>query len=114
VVFFGLQVKSKDSWMKVLRIPAVIAAVSSLIVFLIPESNLPISCRLIIRFLISIKAGVWPEECWGEVILLAVVGIMGAKTVADKLKKGENYIVDAVVTAVVVLGLFLDFYKYSN
>lgn len=109
--FLALQLKSRESWWKVLRIPGVIMAVTSLAVFLVPESKLPISWPENFP-IVSIGSG-WSLAggALAEALFLLVVGIMNAKVVMDKLKKGENYIVDAVVTAVIGLGMFLDIYR---
>lgn len=96
---------------KWLIVSGLIVAVSSLIVFLWPSAKLPI---------------IWPKDNailsinqnWslvgsilGEIWLLAVLVGISVEKLLGKMKNREGYVGQMVVTAVLVLVLFLDIFK---
>lgn len=99
---------SEEKW---LTVAGLMVALSSLVVFLLPSTKMPIS---------------WPKDNpivnltndWsltgavlGEMWVLAVLGIIWTKKLFIKIKKREGYIGEVMVTAVLVLVLFLDVFK---
>lgn len=111
--FLWLQVadernKDEEKW---LMVSGLITAVSSLVVFLLPASKMPIS---------------WPKQNpiinitsdWslvgsvlGEIWLLMVLAVVWTKKLLEKIKNREGYIGQMTVTAILVLVLFLDIFK---
>ena len=111
--FLWLQVSEKRSeneerW---LTGAGLLVAVISLVVFLLPTAKLPIS---------------WPKENplinitqdWtlvgsllGEMWLLLILMILGMKKLMEKIKAREGYVLQLVITAFLVLVLFLDVFK---
>ena len=114
--FLWYQVKSKEeekqqlNW---LTAAGVLVTITSIVVFLVPTSKLPI---------------VWPKDtAWlsidgswsmtgsilGEIILLGFLAVEWGKRLAEKVK-GENvteYVVEAVLTGVLSLAVLLDIYR---
>lgn len=100
-----------DNW---LTAAGLITAISSLIVFLLPAAKLPI---------------VWPKQNpifsitadWslagsilGEFWVLVILGLVWIKKLFKKIKKGEGYSKEIIITAVLVLVLFLDIFKITR
>jgi tetratricopeptide (TPR) repeat protein len=99
---------SEEKW---LTVAGLLTAITSLIVFLIPASKMPIS---------------WPKgnpivnltadwsltgSVLGEIWMLAILGIIWTKKLLEKIKKREGYVGEMTITAVLVLVLFLDVFK---
>ncbi|MDD3998993.1 MAG: tetratricopeptide repeat protein [Candidatus Shapirobacteria bacterium] len=111
--FLWLQVsesrsENEEKW---LTGAGLLVALSSLVVFLLPAAKLPIS---------------WPKENplinitqdWtlvgsllGEMWLLLILVILWVKKLMEKIKSREAYVLQLVVTAFLVLVLFLDIFK---
>lgn len=112
-MFLWAQVEEKRNGGELgwLTVAGLLTAVTSLIVFLIPVSKLPWS---------------WPEKnplitlaqgwslvgsVWGEIWLLMILGIMWLVKLLAKVKTRSGYIKELIITAVLVLVLFLDVFK---
>jgi hypothetical protein len=114
-VFLWIQVEEKDdNSEKWLSVPVIVAAVSSLIIFLIPITKMPIY---------------WPknnpivslDQNWslagsllGEIWLLFFGGLIWVRKLFDKVKSREGYIRELVMAAIVVLVLFLDIFRMAR
>ncbi|HRS22760.1 MAG TPA: hypothetical protein P5562_01230 [Candidatus Woesebacteria bacterium] len=114
-LFLWIQIADRDefkiqvNWM---AITGVILAVLSLITFLIPNSKLPINWPNKDNPLISIGQG-WSltGSLYGEVVFFLILGIEYLRRLLDKLKKKEKYILEAVLTGILGLALFLGIFK---
>ncbi|MFA6007805.1 MAG: hypothetical protein WC784_04160 [Candidatus Shapirobacteria bacterium] len=111
-VFLWTQVQDKeDKSEKWLTLPVIVAAVSSLVVFLIPTAKMPIYWPKT-NPIISIDQN-WSivGSLLGEVWLLFFGGLIWVKKLLDKVKSRESYIKELLVSAVVILVLFLDIFR---
>lgn len=91
----------------------IIVVVSSIIVFLIPASRLPISWPRD-NPLVSIGSNFSPTgSLVAEAVLLIFLGLEWSKRLAEKFKSG-NYWLSGAVMAVVVLGLGVDVFKIAK
>lgn len=111
--FLWLQVadernKDEEKW---LMVSGLITAVSSLVVFLLPASKMPISWPKQ-NPLINITSD-WSlvGSVLGEIWLLMVLAVVWTKKLLEKIKNREGYIGQMSVTAILVLVLFLDIFK---
>lgn len=111
--FLWLQVKAENrkKGEKLLTISALIVAVSSLVTFLIPVSKMPISWPKNNPIISLTQSWSLSGSVLSEFWLLLILGIIWTKKVLEKIKKREDYIGQMVVTAVLVLVLFLDAYR---
>lgn len=111
--FLWLQVKDRNqrNGEKLLTVSALIVAVSSLLTFLIPVSKMPISWPKDNPLISLTQTWSLSGSILSEFWLLLVLGIIWTKKVLEKIKKREDYIGQMVVTAILVLVLFLDAYK---
>jgi len=102
---------SGEGW---LTLAGLMVAISSLVVFLLPTAKLPVSWPKQ-NPLISITAD-WSlaGSILGELWLLAILEVIWVKKILEKIKKREGYIWEMVVTAVLVLVLFLDIFKMTR
>jgi tetratricopeptide (TPR) repeat protein len=109
-MFLLLQVNSKEEKKKqvlALTLSGVVLAIFSLILFILPESRLPINTSWI-----SITKG-WSltGTLIGEVFLFLFLAIEYLKRMLVSIKKSESYIKEALLTVVFSLVLFLGIYK---
>jgi len=115
--FLWLQVNDKDERGKqlwFLSVSGILVAVSSLIIFLIPASKMPILLPKN-NPILSISQG-WSlvGSLIGEAVFLLLLVCEWVKRLLSKLRNKENnqgYIVEAVMTAVFGLIMFLDIYR---
>lgn len=100
--------KSEEKW---LTIAGLVTAVSSLVVFLLPASKLPVSWPK--QYPLVTLTSDWSlvGSVLGELWLLAVLGVIWTKKLLEKIKKREGYMGEITVTAVLILVLFLDVFK---
>lgn len=100
--------RGEENW---LTVAGLLAAVTSLVVFLLPTAKMPIS---------------WPKQNplvnitsdWslagsilGEMWLLGILGVLWTRKLLEKIKRREGYMGEMVVTAILVLVFFLDIFK---
>jgi len=114
-MFLWIQISDKNEFkvqVNCMAIGGVILAILSLVVFLLPNSRLPINLPSKDNPLLSIGQG-WSltGSVFGETILFLVLGIEFLKRLLGKLKKKEKYIIEAIMTAVFGLALFLGIFK---
>lgn len=112
-VFLWMQVNDEkdhgeEKW---LTIAGLITAVSSLVVFLLPTAKMPISWPKQ-NPLISITQD-WSlvGSILGEIWLLGILEIIWTKKLLERIRRREGYIGEMTVTAILILVLFLDFFK---
>ena len=111
--FLWLQVseersENEEKW---LTGAGLLVALSSLVIFLLPTAKLPISWPKE-NPLINITQG-WTlvGSLLGEMWLLLILVILWVKKLMEKIKAREGYILQLVMTAFLVLVLFLDVFK---
>lgn len=112
--FLWLQVKSDEtlkSGEKLLVVSTLIVAISSLTTFLIPSSKLPISWPKQNPIINLTQGWSLSGSILSEFWLLLILAYVWTRKVFEKIKKREDYLGQLVVTAVMVLVLFLDVYK---
>jgi len=111
--FLWLQVSEKrsENEEKWLTGAGLLVAATSLVVFLLPTAKLPISWPKE-NPLINITQG-WTlvGSLLGEMWLLLILVILWMKKLVQKIKEREGYILQLVMTAFLVLVLFLDVFK---
>lgn len=94
----------------------IIVGLLSLVVFLIPETKMPLMWPSKTEPLISISQG-WSltGSMLGEVMLMVFLAVGWAKRLMAKYKEGNgSYIVSAILTAFLALGAMLDLYRLSR
>lgn len=103
--------EKNDGEEKWLTVAGMLVAVSSLVVFLLPSSKMPISWPKT-NPIINLNAD-WSlaGSVLGELWLLVILGVIWIKKLMEKIKRREGYIWEMVVTAILVLVLFLDIFK---
>lgn len=109
-MFLLFQVDSKEEREKqilCLTISGLVLAISSLALFVLPDSRFPINTPW---FSIT-KSWSMTGTIIGEVFLFLFLSIQYLKGMMSKIKKSESYIKEAVFTVVFSLVLFLGIYK---
>jgi Tfp pilus assembly protein PilF len=97
--------------LKWLTASGLVVAVTSLIVFLIPTSKLPILLPKTNPMLAIDQNWSLMGSLLGEFMFLLILAAMWIKKMVLKMKEKENYIASAVILAVVVLVVFLDGFR---
>ncbi len=113
-VFIWLQVKSEkqvERQVLVLTAAGVVLALTSMIVFLIPNVKLPINIPSE-NPVLSIRQG-WSlaGSLFAEIAILFLLVFEWIRRLVTKLKKKESYIPEAIMSVVFGLVLMLDVYK---
>lgn len=96
---------------KLLTAATLVVAVSSLIVFLLPASKMPISWPKGNPVVSITSEWSLTGSILGELWLLGILGIIWIKKLMGKIKERKAYVGNMVVTAIIVLVLFLDVFK---
>lgn len=115
--FLWLQVKDNESLKnreKLLVVSTLIVAISSLVTFLIPSSKLPISWPKQNPIINLTQGWSLSGSMLSEFWLLLILAYLWTRKVFEKIKNREDYFGQLVVTAVLVLVLFLDIYKIAK
>ena len=100
--------ENEEKW---LTVAGMLIAVSSLVVFLLPSAKLPISWPKGNPIINLTSDWSLTGSVLGEMWVLLVLGLIWTKKLLEKIKKREGYVGEMTVTAVLVLVLFLDFFK---
>lgn len=100
--------KSEEKW---LTVAGLMVAVSSLVVFLLPSTKMPISWPKGNPIINLTSDWSLTGSVLGEMWMLTVLGIIWTKKMLEKIKKREGYVGEMTVTAILVLVLFLDIFK---
>lgn len=105
-------VEDRKLQLNFLTAAGILVAVTSLIVFVIPSTNLPISIPNKENPLVTISSG-WSltGSLLSEVILFLFLVMEWIKRLTKRLKANEGYIKEAVIAAVLSLTMLLSIYK---
>ncbi|MBP6989696.1 hypothetical protein KBB48_02900, partial [Candidatus Shapirobacteria bacterium] len=88
-----------------------LVALSSLVIFLLPTSKLPISWPKDNPLINITQDWTLAGSLLGEMWLLLILVILWVKKLIERIKKREAYIGQLIMTALLVMVLFLDVFK---
>jgi len=111
--FLWLQVsenrsENEEKW---LTGAGLLVALSSLVVFLLPTAKLPISWPKDNPLINITQDWTLVGSLLGEIWLLLILVIIWVRKLMEKIKAREGYVAQLVVTAILVMVLFLDVFK---
>lgn len=111
--FLWLQVsenrsENEEKW---LTGAGLLVALSSLVVFLLPTAKLPISWPKDNPLINITQDWTLVGSLLGEMWLLLILVILWVRKLMEKIKAREGYVTQLVITAVLVMVLFLDIFK---